>query len=59
LAIKIERELEAVEGEMGNLGDDIAEGLCQRLADEWNLIDAEHPQYPEWLCWVVEGVLRK
>jgi hypothetical protein len=42
-----------------NLGDDIAEGLCRRFADDWNLIDPENPQYPEWLRWVVEGVLKK
>ena len=33
LVTAIEHEIDAVEGDMGNLGDDIAEGLCQRFAD--------------------------
>jgi hypothetical protein len=58
LVIGIEREIEAVEGDMGNLGDDIAEGLCQRFADDWNLY-LEDGSYPDWLRWVVVGVLKK
>jgi hypothetical protein len=58
LVIGIEREVEFVEGDMGNLGDDIAEGLCQRFADDRNLY-LEDGSYPEWLCWIVVGVLKK
>jgi hypothetical protein len=58
LVTAIEHEIDAVEGDMGNLGDDIAEGLCQRFADEWNLFDGEG-KYPDWLRWIVVGALKK
>jgi hypothetical protein len=51
LVIGIEREIESVEG-------DIAEGLCQRFADDWNLYE-ENGEYPEWLRWIVTAMLQK
>jgi hypothetical protein len=58
LGIGIEQEIESVESEIGNLGDDIVEGLCQRFADDCELYE-ENGDVPEWLRWVVIGVLKK
>jgi hypothetical protein len=58
LVIGIGHEIDAVIEETGNLGDDIAGSLCDRFADDWNLYD-HNGEYPEWLRWVVVGVLNK
>ena len=58
LVTKIGHEIDAVDGEMGTFGDDIADGLCHRFADDWNMY-TEDANFPEWLRWVVVGVLAK
>jgi hypothetical protein len=58
LEAEIEREIESVESDRGQIPDDLAEGLCQRIADGWNLYN-EDGSYPQWLMWVVVGILAK
>ena len=58
LALSIGREIDSVEAELGNLGDDIDARLCHRFAHDWELYE-ENGHYPDWLRWIVEGVLKK
>jgi hypothetical protein len=58
LEAEIEREIETVESDMGHIPGDFAEVLCQRFADGWNVYN-EDGSYPQWLMWVVVGILAK
>jgi hypothetical protein len=65
LVAAIEREIDEVEKELGEIPPDFAEGICLRFSDDWCIIrdialNGEHyPPYPEWLEWIVVGVLKK
>lgn len=58
LEAEIERDIESVESSEGHIPDDLAEDLCQRIADGWNLYN-EDGSYPQWLMWIVVGILAK